>query len=116
MERPPEPTMTTLRTSGRGSFGRTLADIRRASSEGELRTRSPSFGAKSPTEGAAMARATALGTAGRRRVAVRWNDRAERFVRELTTVRVVERWMGPNNPIALCEVEEKRRTLRTSIT
>src|SRR6266852_7056336 len=115
MERPPEPTMTTLRTSGRGSFGRTLADIRRASSEGELRTRSPSFGAKSPTEGAAMARATAVGT-GRRRVAVRWNGRAERFVRELTTVRVVERWMGPNNPIALCEVEEKRTILRTSIT
>src|SRR6266849_22249 len=73
MERPPEPTMTTLRTSGRGSFGRTLADIRRAISEGELRTRSPSFGAKSPTEGAAMARATAVGT-GRRRVAVRCGE------------------------------------------
>lgn len=99
--------MTTLRTSGRGSFGRTLADIRRAISEGELRTRSPSFGAKSPTEGAAIARATMVGT-GRRRVAVRWNDRAERFVRELlTTVRIVEHWMGPNSPIALCKIEEK---------
>src|SRR5450631_3907616 len=108
MERPPEPTMTTLRTSGRGSFGRTLADIRRAMSEGELRTRSPSFGAKSPTEGAAIARATVVGT-GRRRVAERWNGRAECFVRELTTVRIVERWTGLNSPIALCEVEEKRR-------
>jgi hypothetical protein len=113
MERPPEPTMTTLRTSGRGSFGRTLADIRRAISEGELRTRSPSFGAKSPTEGAAIARTTAVGT-GRRRVAVRWKGRAEGFARELTTARIVERWMGLNSPIALCEVKEKRATLRTS--
>src|SRR6266852_1585475 len=60
-----------LRTSVRGSFGRTLAEIRRAISEGPgLRTRSPSFGPKSPTEGAAIAQATAVGT-GRRRVAVR---------------------------------------------
>jgi hypothetical protein len=98
--------MTTLRTSGRGSFGRTLADIRRAISEGELRTRSPSFGAKSPTEGAAIARATVVGT-GRRRVGVRWNGRTERLGMELTTARMVERWMGLNSPIALCEVKEK---------
>jgi len=38
---------------------------------------------------------------GQWRVAVRWNDRAEGFVRELTAARMVERWMGLNNPIAL---------------
>src|SRR5712691_12016399 len=106
MERPPEPTMTTLRTSGRGSFGRTLADIRRANSEGELRTRSPSCGTKSPTEGVAIARATVVG-AGKRRVAVRCSDRAECFGTKLTTARTVERWMGPKGPIEQREVEEE---------